>query len=165
LATKRGSTHPCLTDLAEPAFQDYEGDDAGALSLVISLNVQRRDLTAGQRAIVAARVWDQHGDSWGGKRRGESNGKSCHLKREDVARAFKVNHVAVRQAKALLKEAPDLAEQVSSRLLSIGNAYIVHQPRKGGVDRRMLGLQTIFTRAVAVSETRKAGIPATHLRP
>jgi ParB-like chromosome segregation protein Spo0J len=34
----------------EPTFAEHEGDDASALALVISLNVQRRDMTAGQRA-------------------------------------------------------------------------------------------------------------------
>src|SRR5262249_7188757 len=40
----------------EPTFTDFEGDDAAALALVISLNAQRRDLTAAQRAMVAARM-------------------------------------------------------------------------------------------------------------
>jgi hypothetical protein len=114
----------------EPRFEDHEGDDASALALVISLNVQRRDLTAGQRAIVAARYLAEYGDAWGGDRRSKSNGKTCHLKREDLGRTFKVNHMAVQQAKALLKEAPDLAQQVSARLLNITNAHIVHQQRK-----------------------------------
>jgi hypothetical protein len=46
----------CEAAGVEPRFEDFEGDDAGALALVISLNVQRRDMTAGQRAIVAARA-------------------------------------------------------------------------------------------------------------
>ena len=41
----------------EPDFTEHQGDDASALALVISLNVQRRDLTAGQRAVVSARTW------------------------------------------------------------------------------------------------------------
>src|SRR5262249_9146575 len=39
----------------EPTYVEHEGDDDSALALVISLNVQRRDLTPGQRAIVAAK--------------------------------------------------------------------------------------------------------------
>jgi hypothetical protein len=39
-----------------PGFTDFEGDDEAALALVWSSNMQRRDLTASQRAIVAAKV-------------------------------------------------------------------------------------------------------------
>jgi hypothetical protein len=41
-----------------PTFTDHEGDDASALALVISLNVQRRDMTGAQEALpVVARRW------------------------------------------------------------------------------------------------------------
>jgi hypothetical protein len=51
----------------EPRYETFDGDDAGALALVISLNVQRRELTPGQRAIVAARRWGLDGHSKGGR--------------------------------------------------------------------------------------------------
>lgn len=35
----------------EPTFTEYDGDDAGALALVISLNVQRREL------VKEAKAW------------------------------------------------------------------------------------------------------------
>jgi hypothetical protein len=53
----------------EPTFKDYEGDDAGAPALVISLNVQRHDLTAAQRAIGEARAREQFPERRGGNRR------------------------------------------------------------------------------------------------
>jgi ParB-like chromosome segregation protein Spo0J len=56
----------------EPTFTDFDGDDAGALALVISLNVQRRDLTAAQRAVVAAKAWGLNGYSKGGRPRKEN---------------------------------------------------------------------------------------------
>jgi ParB-like chromosome segregation protein Spo0J len=40
----------------EPTFNSYDGDDPGALALALSMNGPRRNLTAAQRAIVAARA-------------------------------------------------------------------------------------------------------------
>jgi hypothetical protein len=113
----------------EPTFTDYEGDDAGALALVISLNVQRRDLTAGQRAIVAARAMEQMPE-----RRGRP-GKNCTDRaelwsREMVAKMFKVGVNAVQQAKALLAEAADLTAQVESCTSSLAAAYEELQSRR-----------------------------------
>jgi hypothetical protein len=85
------------------------------LARVISLNVQRRDLTAGQRAIVAARWMEQMPERRGrpGKEGKSSpdNGRSVGI----VAKVFKVSDKFVQQAKALLAGAPDLAEQVAAR--------------------------------------------------
>jgi hypothetical protein len=78
-----------------------------ALALVISLNVQRRDLTAGQRAVVAAKALEQMPERRG---RPEKGALPVHNRsRDDVAKTFKVGVNAVQQAKALLSDAPDLA--------------------------------------------------------
>src|SRR5262245_26122610 len=105
----------------EPAFTEFEGDDEAALAAVISLNALRRELTAGQRAIVAARALDVVANSHGGDRK--SSARTVHLKRDDVAKAFKVGVNSVQQAKALLSKAPDLARQVEARTLSLADAY------------------------------------------
>jgi hypothetical protein len=63
----RNRLKACEKAGTEPMFVDYEGDDASALALVISLNIQRRDLTGAQRAIVAARRWGMNGYSKGGR--------------------------------------------------------------------------------------------------
>src|SRR5262249_1882743 len=44
-----------------------QDDDAQVLALAISLNVQHRDLTAAQRAMVAAKAWGLNGSSKGGR--------------------------------------------------------------------------------------------------
>ena len=83
-----------------------EGDDASALALVISLNVQRRDLTAAQRALVAARTVNAP------RGRPSKNGTdSAFFSTDEAAKTFKVGVNAVKQAKALLTDAPDLAAQ------------------------------------------------------
>jgi hypothetical protein len=119
----------------EPRFEDFDGDDATALALVISLNVQRRDLTAGQRAIVAAKSLPMFEEmakarmAEGGKRKGGTNNATPHRARDDAARVFKVGSNAVQQAKALRADAPDLAEQVECRALSLAAAYEAMQER------------------------------------
>src|SRR5262245_56894407 len=50
----RNRCQACEKAGVEPTFITHEGDDASALALVISLNVQRRNLTSAQWAIVAA---------------------------------------------------------------------------------------------------------------
>jgi hypothetical protein len=80
---------------------------------VISLNVQRRDLTAGQRAIVGARALPMFEATKvnGRPKKGAQTGH--HSKsRDDASKVFKVSKNLIQQAKALLTEALDLVTQV-----------------------------------------------------
>jgi hypothetical protein len=133
----------------EPKVEEFDGDDAGALALVISLNVQRRDLTAAQRAIVAARTLEVVADTHGGDRK--SSARSVHLKRDDVAKTFKVGVNAVQQAKAILAEAPDLAAQVESCALSLAGAYDQAQERKRLAVQRAKDLERVADLKDAIS--------------
>jgi hypothetical protein len=117
-----------------------------ALALVISLNVQRRDLTAAQRAIVAARTLPLFEEAArkrqetgvsvdgeaGGRGRKKTSGQNCPevLSAEQAGKPFKVSATYVKQAKALLADAPDLAVQVEACALSLANAYHDLQGRK-----------------------------------
>jgi hypothetical protein len=115
-----------------PAFTDYEGDDEGALALVISLNIQRCSHTSGQRALAAARsealhtfaeaarerqeAPGEHGKE-GGRGKKATSGKDRvggFLSRKMAARFFKVGENAIQMAKALLAEAPT-SRQKSTR--------------------------------------------------
>ena len=82
---------------------------------IITLNAQRRDLTAAQRTIVAARTLPHFEEV---KRPGPNNaGKSSPQSgraRDDATAVFKVSDKSVQQAKALLTDAPDLAVQVAA---------------------------------------------------
>jgi ParB-like chromosome segregation protein Spo0J len=133
----------------EPTFTDYEGDDAGALALVISLNVQRRDLTAAQRAIVAARALEQMPERRG---RPGKDGKTSHvLSRDLAASTFKVSDKSVQQAKAVLAEAPDLAAQVESCAISLASAYEQTQGRKKESERKTKSAERIAEYRDAIS--------------
>ena len=118
----------------------HGGDDSGALSLVISLNVQRRDLTAAQRAIVAARAMETMPDRRGGDRKSDQKGKTSPSgrARDVVANEFKVSDKAVQQAKALLSDAPDLVQQVESCTLSLAAAYEELQDRRPEMSDRAI---------------------------
>jgi hypothetical protein len=72
-----------------------------ALALVISLNVQRRDLTTAQRAIVAAKALPMFEElakqrmAEGGKSKGKGGTVSAtHRARDDANKTFKVGHNA-----------------------------------------------------------------------
>lgn len=106
----------CDRAKVEPAFVEHEGDEASALALVISLNVQRRDLTAAQRALAAARCVEYTPLSRDG--------------RKNLAAQFKVSEKPIQQAKAILAEAPDLVAQVDSGALFLGAAYDQLQSRR-----------------------------------
>jgi ParB-like chromosome segregation protein Spo0J len=112
----RNRLKACQAAGVEHAFVEHGGDDS-ARALVISLNIQRRDLTAAQRAIAAARCMDQ-------------TQKQSRNGRKTVAGQFKVGQVSVQQAKAILAEAPDLAAQVEGSALSLAAAYEKLQQRR-----------------------------------
>jgi hypothetical protein len=120
---------------AEPRFTDFEGDDAGALALVESLNIERRDLTAAQRAIVAARRWMLSGDT---KNRGgdRSDSKLQTVTCSSLAKKYKASNSSISQARDLLAEAPDLAEQVGLGLCHLAPAYEQLQERRQAVAQR-----------------------------
>lgn len=119
----------------EPTFTEFTGDDAGALAMVISLNVQRRDLTQAQRAIVAARALphfeEERATNRGGDTKRHSGKTSPNGRaRDDVGKVFKVSDKSVQQAKALLTDAPDLATQVEGGAMPLATAYEQHVERK-----------------------------------
>lgn len=116
----------------EPAVADHEGDDASALALVISLNVQRRDLTPAQRALGAARAIGPYAEAAARRMMAGTlatdggPGKASAR----IAKEFKVGVNQVEQAKALLAEAPGLATQVEACALSLACAYRQLQDRR-----------------------------------
>jgi len=67
--------------------------------------------------------------SEGGKKKGSTN-SATHRARDDASKVFKVGVNAVQQAKALVTEAADLAEQVEWSNLSLAAAYEELQNRR-----------------------------------
>jgi hypothetical protein len=131
----------CLRAGIKPQFKDFEGDDAAALAYVESVNLQRRNLTPGQLAIVAARALSLKTNGHGGNRR--SSGRSGHLNREQIAKQYKVGYHSVQQAKTLLEEAPDLADEVFTGRLRVSVAFEELQKRREDNARRERELQLL----------------------
>jgi hypothetical protein len=109
----------------EPTFTEHEGDDASALALVESLNIERRDLTSGQRSIVAAGRWLLSGgpQNKGGRPRKDKPLQSEEVSLPSLAKKYKVAQVSISQARDLLTEALDIALQVKSGTLLLAPAY------------------------------------------
>jgi hypothetical protein len=122
----------CEKAEVKPAFVEYEGDEASALALVLSLNAQRRDLTAGQKALTAARVWMLNGDGKPGRK---SSG-SRSISRAGVAKQFKTSGESVGQARTLLVNATDLADEVNAGTVTITAAYARWQERQAEARKR-----------------------------
>ncbi len=111
----------------EPTFTDYEGDDAGALAMVESSNV-RRDMTAGQRAVVAARRWGLDGYSKPGPK--NKSVTMLPISLEALSKRYRIGKQYVTQARDLLSEASDLVEQVQCCTISLAAAYEELQERR-----------------------------------
>jgi hypothetical protein len=122
----------------EPRFEEYDGDDAGALALVISMNVRRRSLTAGQRAAVAAEAMEHLPERRGGDRRSKAAGSGNQTggthqfvpwTRDAVAEAFQVGAQSVQQARALKEKAPELFARIKDATAVLKDAYAELQVR------------------------------------
>jgi hypothetical protein len=131
----RNRYRACLAAGVEPRFKEFEGDDP--LGYVISLNLTRRHLNDGQRAMVAARIeMLKHG----GDRR--SQDANLHLGRADAAKMMNISPRSVASAaQVLAKGPPELVEKVVHGVVSVSSAakslrpadkYIAKQEAKLG---------------------------------
>lgn len=94
----------------EPQFATYEGDDPDGYAL--SVNIQRRNLTKGQQAMVLARSGIQY--------------------RNDTQAA--VSKQRVSHARVVRDHAPDLADAVISGAMSLDEAYGIARDNKTKAD-------------------------------
>ena len=132
----------------DPTYTDFEGDEVAALALVISLNDHRRDMTATQRAIVAAKATNA------ARGRPTRNGtEGTVFTTERAAEVFKVGVRQVKQAKALLADAPDLVVQVEACALSLDAAYEELKGRREEAEQRAKDAEVA---AALVPEFREA---------
>jgi hypothetical protein len=155
----RNRYEACRRAGVEPAFVEYEGDDP--VGQVDSLNLSR-DLTAAQRAFVAARRWMMNGDTTdrGKGRRGKGNELSLTTHSVNaLAAKFRVGNKSILQARDLLTEAPDLAADVENpdNALSLAEAIKALESRREEAARRAQDSQRAATLAPDVREAIKDG--------
>lgn len=98
-----------------PDYVLLDGQDP--VSYILSVNINRRHMTKGQRAMAVAR-------------RLETNTQSV----SEGAKYAGLNRARVAQARTVLHHASDLADSVRSGSLSLDNAYEEARQRKGQAD-------------------------------
>jgi len=98
----RNRYRACLRAKVEPIFIDLVGDKP--LNFVISTNLQRRHLTVSQRAMIAAKMANaKPGNQFYG---------GASTTREQAANAMEVSKETVKDAKRVVREAPDKAREI-----------------------------------------------------
>lgn len=85
----------------EPLVREVSADDGDPFGLVVSLNLHRRHLSEGQRAIIAARLATlPHG-------RPDANAQICAFTQDEAAQHLKVSRRTVQHARAVLDHGID----------------------------------------------------------
>lgn len=117
--------------------EDYT--DEQTIDYIVSANIRRRHLTAGQKAMLAAELEPMYAEAARERQRegGREHGRGQEEKvmanspqpipeetksREQAAKAVGASGRSVSDAKALKQDAPDLAEQVSNGDMSLNEA-------------------------------------------
>lgn len=99
----------------EPEFTTYEGDDSDGYALAV--NLQRRNLTKGQQAMVAARALLVSSQSQG-----------------SAASTVGTSRQRVTQAVVVRDHAPDLVDAVIAGATGLDEAYRIARDRKTAAD-------------------------------
>lgn len=103
----RNRYRACLLAEVEPVFVEFKGSDP--LAHVVSLNLHRRQLTASQRAMVAAKIAAL---PHGGDRKSDQAANVPLETQEGAAKKLHVSPRYVRAAKQIIDESPKKAAQV-----------------------------------------------------
>jgi ParB-like chromosome segregation protein Spo0J len=101
----------------EPTFTSYEGDDPDGYALAV--NIQRRNLTKGQMAMLAARAHLLSGN---------------HSSQREVATQIGQSQDRVKRAAVVLDHAPDMVDAVIAGATGLDEAYKVARERKTAAD-------------------------------
>lgn len=124
----------CLEAGVEPEYQILDSDMPFEMvkDRVVAENILRRHLTTGQRAMIAASLANMASGGGGNQytkvdRTNSSSAKS----NEDAAKSLNVGPTAVKDAKEVKRDAPDLAERVSRGEMSLNAAKTESRERKG----------------------------------
>jgi hypothetical protein len=113
----RNRREACRRTGVIPDYVLLDGQDP--VAYILSANINRRHLTKGQRAMAVAKIYPKP----------EKGGRG---KNSSVAKEFSGERLSL--ARAVLRHAPDLAEQVINGSLSLDNAYEEARIRKGRTD-------------------------------
>lgn len=147
----RNRVAACEKAEVEPTFRTYSGSDP--VAFVMALNMNRRHLTVGQRAMVALKLVPMY-EAEAAKRIPQAPGASRGIKtsapadlREQTSNreresthqagvAAKVSGRAVQQAKRVAEHAPDLKAKVESGELALDRADRIVRDRESAERRQ-----------------------------
>jgi ParB-like chromosome segregation protein Spo0J len=104
----RNRLRACVDAGVKPLAAEYTGDDTDSYAL--SVNIDRRHLSKGQRAMIAA--------------------SACKESLRAVAANTGVSHQRISQARTVIQHAPELVESVISGAQSLDDAYGEARQRK-----------------------------------
>jgi ParB-like chromosome segregation protein Spo0J len=123
----RNRYRACVVGGVEPTFKDFEGTDEEVEALVLSLNLHRRDLTTGQRALMAAEKFGLEE-----KRTGPiaSNGSNFDRSTRSLAKKYNVAQRDIIAARDYLRDALDLADSIKNRSMSMLAASQKYEERQ-----------------------------------
>jgi hypothetical protein len=108
----RNRYRACLLVKVAPEFIEFTGDSP--IRTVLSLNLHRRHLTPGQKAMVAARVSAMKlGDNQHTKKEGAVI-KAPSVSQEKAAKALGISKDSITRAKKIAEVAPEKAAEVSA---------------------------------------------------
>lgn len=138
----RNRYRACKSAKVDPKYREYRGQAPAAF--VIGQNIQRRDLTASQKAMLAlvlmpeleaeatARMAQGGGDKRSGKAILPDPIENPRQARDDAAQAVGVSPRYVQDAKAVQEAAPELAEEVrqGTKTLPEAKAEVKKRQRK-----------------------------------
>lgn len=119
----RNRYRACLKASVAPEFRTYQDDDEGLVAFAVSLNLKRRHLKEGQRAMVAARIANL--------KRGRPTEtpeivEISTISQSQAADLLNVSRESVIKAKRVHEQAvPELAAKVESGEVAVSTAAIL----------------------------------------
>ena len=135
----------CIENGIEPRFRNYRGDDP--VGHVLSRNLHRRHLTAGQRALIAAELADEKPG------RARSGAQNCALTHDQAAKLCNISSRQVDKASILLnavtrgRATEQLLESVRSSRLSLNRAEKIARLPKNQQLEVLVGGSSVDSRA------------------
>jgi ParB-like chromosome segregation protein Spo0J len=116
----RNRWQACELAGVEPVTREYTGK-LSPVDYVLSQNLHRRHLTVNQRATIAAMMANM---THGGDRKSEDikASKEALISQAEAAEKMQVSRASVQRAEYVIKNAPELAEQVKAGEVTLPQA-------------------------------------------
>lgn len=127
----RNRYRACQKASVEPTFRTYDEDDEGLVAFAVSLNLKRRHLKEGQRAMVADRIATmKQGERTDLQRAEEVESEpSANLRKVDQTTAAELLNVSERSVTSARKVRqqgiPELAAKVESGEVAVSTAAVL----------------------------------------